>query len=48
MKISVYKTKDVLVIAQHYFDKERFVVKHFPDHDSAANFLDLLAKEDTV
>lgn len=48
MKISVYKTRDVLVVAQHYYEQERVLVKHFADHDTAANFLDELAKEDTV
>lgn len=48
MKISVYKTTEVLVVAQHYFDKERIIIKHFDDKDIAADFLDQLAKEDTV
>jgi hypothetical protein len=48
MKISVFKTKEVLVVAQHYYELERVIVKHFADQDVAANFLDELAKEDTL
>jgi hypothetical protein len=45
MKISVYKTKEVLVLAQHYFETERFEVKHFHDQNEAADYIDKLAEE---
>jgi hypothetical protein len=48
LKISVYKTREVLVIAQHWYEQERIVVRHFPNHDLAADFLDNLVKEDTI
>lgn len=48
MKISVYKQRDVLVIAQHYYELEKLIVKHFGNQEDAANFLDMLAKEDKV
>lgn len=48
MKISVFKTKYVLVMAQHFYEQERIVIKQFIDKDAAADFLDNLAKEDTV
>jgi len=46
MKISVYKTRYVLLIAQHYYDKEKFIIKEFPDHDEAASFIDFLAESE--
>lgn len=46
MKISVYKTKWVMLIAQHYYDKEKFVIKQFLDHNEAASFIDFLAESD--
>jgi len=46
MKISVYKTRYVLLVAQHYYDKERFIIQEFPDHDQAASFIDFLAESE--
>lgn len=46
LKISVYKQRDVLVVAHHYFETEQVIVRHFGNQDEAANFLDMLAKED--
>ena len=46
MKISVYKTKAVLLVAQHYYETEKFMVKHFDDQNDAADFIDNLARED--
>lgn len=46
MKISVYRTKEVLVLAQHYFEIERFIVNQFINQEEAAAFLDMLASED--
>ena len=45
MKISVYKTKEVLVLAQHYFENEKFKVNHFHDQNEAADYIDKLAEE---
>jgi hypothetical protein len=45
MKISVYKTKDILLVAQHYFENERFQVVHFSNQDDAAQYIDRLAEE---
>lgn len=47
MKISVYKQTEVLVVAHHYYEIEKVIVRHFGNQDEAANFLDMLAKEDT-
>jgi hypothetical protein len=46
MKISVYKARWVLLIAQHYYDKEKFIIKEFPHHDEAAAFIDFLAESE--
>jgi hypothetical protein len=45
MKISVYKTKDVLLAAQHYFENEKFEIRHFSNQDDAALYIDKLAEE---
>ena len=46
LKISVYKTKQVLVVAQNYYATEQIIIRHFGDQDVAANFIDELVKED--
>lgn len=46
MKISVYKVKDVLLVAQNYYATEQIIIKHFKNHDEAANFIDNLAIEE--
>ena len=46
MKISVYKTKDVLLVAQNWYATEQIIVKHFKHHDDAAKFIDQLAIEE--
>ena len=46
MKISVYKKKDVLVVAQHIFDTEKFIMKHFANHDEAADFINMIVEKD--
>ena len=46
MKISVYKTKEVLLVAQNYYATEQIIVKHFTHHDEAAKFIDNLAIEE--
>jgi hypothetical protein len=46
MKISVYKTKQVLLVAQNYYATEQIIIKHFNHHDEAAKFIDELAIEE--
>ncbi len=46
MKISVFKTKDVLLVAQNYYATEQIIIKHFTHHDDAAKFIDNLAIEE--
>jgi hypothetical protein len=45
MKISVYKTRVVLVVAQHYFETEKFEVRHFTNQEQAAMYIEKLAEE---
>lgn len=46
MKVSVFKTKYVLIVGQHYFREEQFFIRQFMNHDEAANFLDSIAQKD--
>ena len=46
MKISVFKSKYVLLVAQNYYATEQIIIKHFNHHDEAAKFIDQLAIED--
>jgi hypothetical protein len=46
MKISVYKNKQVLLVAQNYYAIEQIIIKHFNHHDEAAQFIDKLAIEE--
>lgn len=48
MKISVFKKKDVLLVAQHIFDTEKFIIKHFTNHDIAADFINMLVDKDSL
>jgi presenilin-like A22 family membrane protease len=45
MKISVYKTKHVLVIAQHAYDREIVLVRYFVSESDAADFIEQIASE---
>jgi hypothetical protein len=46
MKISVFKSKWVLIIAQHYFDKDHFQIRQFSNHNEAADFIEFLVSKD--
>lgn len=46
MKISVFKTKHVLLVAQNYYATEQIIVKHFSSRDDATNFIETLATEE--
>jgi len=45
-KISVWKTKQVMVIAQHNFDLHRIYVECFSTQDAAADVIERVASED--
>jgi hypothetical protein len=46
MKISVYKHKEVLVVAQHYFENERFEIRHFGGQEEASEFIEFLVNSE--
>jgi hypothetical protein len=46
MKISIFKSKFVMVIAQNYYDKDSIIIRNFIDQNDAANFIEFLARDD--
>lgn len=46
LKISVYKTKQVMVVAQHCYDLEKLIIRFFLKQDDAADFIEQLIIED--
>jgi hypothetical protein len=46
LKISVFKNRQILVVAQHCYDFERTIVKYFSDQNHAADFIEQLVIED--
>jgi hypothetical protein len=46
LKISVYKNKQVMVVAQHCYDYERTLITFFTDQNMAADFIEQLVIED--
>jgi hypothetical protein len=45
-KISVWKTKTVLVVAQNEYDISKIYIKYFTGQDEAAEFIEQLASEE--
>lgn len=45
-KVSVFKNKVILIIAQHCFEMERFDLRYFDNQNEAADYLELLASEE--
>jgi hypothetical protein len=46
LKISVYKNKQIMVVAQHCYDYERTLITFFTDQNNAADFIEQLVIED--
>jgi hypothetical protein len=46
LKVSVYKNKQIMVIAQHCYELEKLIIRYFTDQNSAADFIELLVIED--
>ena len=42
------ESQDVLLVAQHIFDTEKFIIKHFTNHDIAADFINMLVDKDSL
>ena len=46
MKVSVFKNKQIMVVAQHYYDLDKIIVKYFLDQNNAADFIEELVSID--
>jgi hypothetical protein len=46
LKVSVYKNKQIMVIAQNCYELENLIIRYFNDQNSAADFIELLVIED--
>jgi len=46
LKISVFKNKQIMVVAQHCYEYERTIVHFFTDQNIAADFIEQLVIED--
>jgi hypothetical protein len=46
LKVSVYKNKQIMVIAHHCYELEKLIIRYFNDQNSAADFIELLVIED--
>jgi hypothetical protein len=45
LKVSVYKNKYIMVVAQHVFDMEHTIIQFFLDQNRAADFIEQLVEE---
>ena len=46
LKISVFKNKQIMVVAQHCYEYERTIIRFFTDQNYAADFIEQLVIED--
>jgi hypothetical protein len=46
LKVSVYKNKQIMVIAHHCYELEKLIIRYFNDQNTAADFIELLVIED--
>ena len=46
LKVSVFKHKQIMVIAQNVYEQDRTIVQVFPNETLAANFIEFLVSED--
>jgi hypothetical protein len=46
LKISVFKNRQIMVVAQHCYELERLLVRFFIDQNYAADFIEQLVIED--
>jgi hypothetical protein len=46
LKVSVYKDKFVLVVAQHYFYQEQVITRYFNNFIEATNFVEYLVLQE--
>jgi predicted RNA-binding protein with PIN domain len=45
LKVSVFKSRQIMVVAQHCFDMENVIVKFFTNQNTAADFIEQLVIE---
>jgi hypothetical protein len=45
LKVSVYKNKYIMVVAQHIFDNDKTIIRFFLDQNIAADFIENLVEE---
>ena len=46
LKVSVFKNRQIMVIAHHCFEVEKLIIKYFTDQHAAADFIEQLVIED--
>ena len=46
LKISVFKNRQIMVVAQHCYELERLIIKFFTDQNYAADFIEQLVIEE--
>ncbi len=46
IKVSVYKNRQIMIIAHHCYELERVTIQYFTDQNDAADYLERLAYED--
>lgn len=46
LKVSVFKNKQIMVIAHHCFDMENLIIKYFLDQNDAADFIEQIVLEE--
>jgi hypothetical protein len=46
LKVSVYKSKQIMVVAQHCYDFDKTIIKWFLDQNNAAEFIEELVLSD--
>jgi hypothetical protein len=46
LKVSVFKHKQIMVLAQNVYEQDRTIVQVFPNETLAANFIEFLVSED--
>ena len=46
IKVSVFKSKTILIVARHYYDLDKTEVCYFPDQDHAADYIEQLVERE--
>jgi hypothetical protein len=46
LKISVFRNRQIMVIAQHCYELEKLIIKFFTDQNHAADFIEQLVIEE--